>query len=529
MSHDDNHSPIERRDFIKAGAAVGAAAAVAGVPGSALANRHPKPNPGSQKELDRNSYIHNMEVIAHYQFMSSKKPGAHLGNHGKSNMMVIGKRRLLWQGDDCYDITDPRKIQLVTEGGIYGGQPQVGYNAKLKKWIGVTGPNVPNTTSTPEAPRGKYDDPRMIERAKNYKGLRGIHIFDLTNPEKPTLLADWACDQGDPKREIQTGGGTHRNWYTGGQYAYLDTAPDDTFTNMENWARIHTFCIQTVDLADPAKPKFVSNWWIPGQRENEVEEYKKWRFYGDKTSWTCTHGPMVVPTKVEDGGKYGYTAYGHFGMMIHDCSDPKNPKLVGKFDPLPQPGAIPFHTIDPVRLDQGIVITSSETLNPDCNEPYQDAYIVDVRDPTNPQAISRMPRPVPPPNAPYDNFCNKRGRYGTHNPPHAHTTGKAHPTLTMYACFNAGIQVHDITNKEAPKIVAYFVPPQGGTLADHVSFARDTDNVFVEWDRNIIYAMCNTGIYVLSCPALGKPIFDAIEVKEWALPGLNRGFEQLKA
>jgi len=48
-------------------------------------------------------------------------------------------------------------------------------------------------------------------------------------------------------------------------------------------------------------------------------------------------------------------------------------------------------------------------------------------------------------------------------------------------------------------------------------------------DRNIIYALTNTGIYLLSAPALGKPNFDAMPVKAWALPHLNRGHDQLRS
>ena len=79
--------------------------------------------------------------------------------------------------------------------------------------------------------------------------------------------------------------------------------------------------IQVIDVSDPAKPKFVSNWWLPGQREGEEEEYKKWREYGDRRSFTTLHGPTYVPRRIEDGGRYGYSAYSALGMMIHDFSD----------------------------------------------------------------------------------------------------------------------------------------------------------------------------------------------------------------
>ena len=60
---------------------------------------------------------------------------------------------------------------------------------------------------------------------------------------------------------------------------------------------------------------------------------------------------------IEDGGKIGYSAWGAFGMLVHDLSDIRNPKLIGQFKPKIEKGSLPFHTIDIVRLNRGFVIT----------------------------------------------------------------------------------------------------------------------------------------------------------------------------
>ena len=258
----------------------------------------------------------------------------------------------------------------------------------------MTGAGVAGTFSTPKWPNGKYDNPDLIKRNLEQKGLRGVRFYDATDPAKIVPLSEWSCDQGDPKRPIQTGSGTHRSYYDGGRYAYLDTAPDNSFTRMESSVRHYSNGIQIIDVADPSQPKFVANWWLPGQREGEEEAYKQWREYGDRKSFTTLHGPMYVPRKVEDGGRYGYSAYSALGMMVHDLSDIANPKLVGRFYPKVELGAIPFHTIDVARLDRGFVISNPEVLNPDCNEPYQPSWIIDVRDPTKPQPISQLPVPA---------------------------------------------------------------------------------------------------------------------------------------
>ena len=119
----------------------------------------------------------------------------------------------------------------------------------------MTGAGIAGTFSTPKAPRGKYDDPSMIQQNINQKGLRGVRFYDASDPAKLVPLSQWSCDQGDPKREVQTGSGTHRSYYDGGQYAYLDTAPDNSFTRMESSVRYYCNCVQIIDVSDPAQPE----------------------------------------------------------------------------------------------------------------------------------------------------------------------------------------------------------------------------------------------------------------------------------
>lgn len=61
--------------------------------------------------------------------------------------------------------------------------------------------------------------------------------MDATDPAKLVLLSEWACDHCDPKRQIQTGSGTHRTdavfvewdrklmWVGTGTGIYLVTSP----------------------------------------------------------------------------------------------------------------------------------------------------------------------------------------------------------------------------------------------------------------------------------------------------------------
>jgi len=505
-----------RREFLKnAAGAAGAGIVLAGAAPAVFANNHPHPSPQSINYLDRRMYIHNMEVIAHIL------PGQDRG--GKMQIMSAGSKRYIFQQGDVIDVSDPRNPKMHNHHGFDGYQVQLAFNKNLKKWILMTGAGAPITSSTPAAPNGKYDDPKLLDAWRNFKGLRGVRFWDATDPAKIVKLSEFSTGA--------TGSGTHRNYYDGGRYAYLDTAPDDSFINQISYIRPLVNGNMIIDVSDPSQPKEVSMWWVPGSRKSEQAAYEKWQWsqltydHKDQTPFVGLHGPVYVPKKLEDGGNRGYGSWGAFGLIIHDLSDPKNPKEIGRFEPPPQYGAggIPFHTIWCGMLDRGFVIGNGETTNPDCNQIYLPIWVIDVRDEKRPVPVSQFPRPVPPPEAPYRDFCFKRGRFGAHNPPHLKAPGKISQSFIAYSYFDAGLRCYDISNPYRPEEVAYFIPPQGGDMKDPGSWNRTVDNVLIEWDRNVIYVASDTGIYVVSCPNLGKPLLDPMPVAEWSLDKLNEG------
>jgi len=506
-----------RREFLKKAVVGAGGLAVAGTSLPAWANRHPKPLPMSLTYLDRRTYIHNMEVIAHFA------PGTRRG--GKMQMMAIGDRRFLFQSGDVLDVSDPRKLRMFNQRAYEGGQVQLAYNKHLKKWILMTGSEAGRAAASPDSPGGKYDDPTLLDDIRNFKGLRGVRFFDATDPSKIVKLSEFSTGA--------TGLGCHRSYYDGGRYAFLDTAPDDTFIHQPYFARPLVNGSMIVDCSDPLNVKRISHWWVPGSRKGEEAEYEKWAISKlvppsvapDQTPVAGLHGPVYVPTKIEDGGTRGYGSFGCNGMRILDVSDPANQQEVGRFEPPPQYAGMGFgfHTIYCGILDRGFVLTNGETQNPDCNMIYLPIWVVDIREERNPVPVAQLPRPVPPPDAPYSDFCWKRGRFGAHNPPHLKAPGKPRHDFIAYSYFNAGLRCYDIGNLYRPEEVAYFIPPQGGDLNQFNTWNRTVDNVFIEWDRNIIYCAADTGLYVLSCPNLGKPVLDPMPITEWSLQGLNEG------
>ncbi len=171
-----------RRDFLRT--AAGAGLALASSPLAALADHHGHPSPNSISYLDRRLYIRNMEILAHF--------GPGQSRHGKMQMMSAGDRRYIFQQGDVIDVSDVRKPTMFNKGGFEGFQVQVAYNQNLKKWILMAGAQTPITDSTPEAPMGKYDDPHLDDKRKNYQGLRGVRFYDATNPSKIVKLSEFS-------------------------------------------------------------------------------------------------------------------------------------------------------------------------------------------------------------------------------------------------------------------------------------------------------------------------------------------------
>jgi hypothetical protein len=108
--------------------------------------------------------------------------------------------------------------------------------------------------------------------------------------------------------------------------------------------------------------------------------------------------------------------------------------------------------------------------------------------------------------------------------------GTSKPTLVAMTWFNAGIRFFDISDPTHPKEVGWFVPPRDGDMNKYETWWRGTtENVFVEWDRNLIWIGTHEGTYCLSCPALGKPVLEPRKIDKWSLAHCNKGWDDQTA
>ncbi|MBI2220341.1 MAG: hypothetical protein HYU53_03945 [Acidobacteria bacterium] len=296
----------------------------------------------------------------------------------------------------------------------------------------------------------------------------GFLIWDISDPVNPKRLGQW-----------KTGGrGTHRNGYFGGRYVHTAAA-------MPGYeGQIYVI----VDIQDPANPVEAGRWWVPGQHVAGGEKPPE--------AGISIHGPPMVD------GNTAYLDYGAAGMRIVDISDIKQPKLIGALDFTPPfNSSIGVHSIMPMK-GRNLVWVNGEAIGEGCNEPLPQASLIDISNPGSPRLMSTMPIPVPPPGAPYKNFCDKGGRFGPHNiNQHQHHPDVEKQGNLMYATyFNAGLRVFDISDARLPKEVGYFVPPDPVKRYGPVPKEKlvvQTEDVLVDRRGYIYITNKNQGLWIL--------------------------------
>ena len=265
-------------------------------------------------------------------------------------------------------------------------------------------------------------------------------IWDISNPENPKQLSTWKGAEG----------GSHRNTYPGGKYAYVAGYAEGYH------GRGHQVII--LDVSDPRHPKQVGVIAQPGQKDGEELP---------KDHQPAFHGPVNVSP---DGAMatFAFTP----DVVNVDISDPANPKFIGKLTMTPPfiyAGQQSVHTALPL-WDRKIVFASSEASKWGCDKDGMNwAGFIDNKDPANPRLMSIFPHPLPPKDAPYKNFCQKEGRFGPHNTVMEQHNPDVHPTgdVMYITWFNAGLRVWDITDPYQPADVGYFLPPENPNAAAH--------------------------------------------------------------
>jgi hypothetical protein len=258
----------------------------------------------------------------------------------------------------------------------------------------------------------------------------GVMIWSLADPVHPKLLGQW-----------KTGGGlgTHRDGYYGGRYVHLAAGMRGYSGNI----------YVIVDISDPAHPVEVSRWALPELKLPDPNAQNTAFPHG-----AGLHGPPVPV------GNLVYLPYGK-KFVILDISDIKHPKELSEitFNP-PFDLGLAVHTVLPFP-NRKIVETNSEPFGGCSTQGPSQVSLIDVADPTKPKILSFLPAPQTPPGAPYRDFCEKGGSFGSHNVNMLfHNPFVDHSDNILYLTyFSAGLRIFDISNAYQPREIGYFIPP----------------------------------------------------------------------
>ncbi|HEV8436592.1 MAG TPA: hypothetical protein VGT40_00695 [Methylomirabilota bacterium] len=428
---------------------------------------------------------HDMRLVGHddLQARSAYQPTIHrqgarfiayVGHHGGQRLNPL-TQRLEWNGTSVVDVTDPRAPQYLAHIPGASGEAEAG---------GAQMARVCDGSDLPKGVPGKTYLLRTLGNAAH-------EVWDVSNPREPALVTTVLAGLNS----------THKNWWecrTGIAYLVSDGRPFGWRTN--RMTKIY-------DLADPARPRFIRDFGLPGQEPGS-----------SGPAPDGVHGPISYRNRVYFA--YGTSANGILQIVDRDkllTGDPQSPNAfaptadnlrypqLGRLDMSPHWGGHTSFPVLGVRVPdfapntQGqvrdFVVLVSESVRNECQEPRHLTFLVDVTTESRPFSVSTYQVPAMP-----GEFCRRGGRFGPHSSSESFTPiyyGK----MVFIAYFNAGVRAVDIRDPFSPKEAAFYIPATTANTdkrcvkvdgADRCKVAIQTNNVEVD-DRGLIYLVDRAG------------------------------------
>ena len=439
--------------------------------------------------------VNDLQARSAYQPVVREQNGRwilYVGHHGGTESAPKPVNPLTgaleFNGTSIVDVTDPRAPKYLAH---IPGEEGLGESG---------GAQMVRVCSGKELPKG---DPAKFYLLRTF-GNSWHEIWDVGDPAKPRLVT-----------RIGPVKGTHKNWWecdTG--IAYLVSGADGWRTRRMT---------QVYDRSDPANPKFIRNFGLPGQQPGAS---------GDVP--VELHGPISTGP----AGNRIYFGYGTNKDGIVQIVDRK--KLlegpveqtaanliypeVGRLVLPPNVGA---HTTFPLlKMDvaefahdaaggtRDFVAVVDESIANECQEARQMLWMADITAESRPFGVASFTVPEA-----SGNFCARGGRFGTHSSNESFTP-IYYRRILFLAYFNAGVRAVDVRDPYHPREVAYYIPAVTSKTEprcikvdgkDRCKVAIQTNNVEVD-ARGYIYIVdrANTGLHVLELAG------EARNIANWA-------------
>ncbi len=282
----------------------------------------------------------------------------------------------------------------------------------------------------------------------------GMALYDISDPGDPKEISFYAMGG------LATGGtGMHR--FQADCEKELIYASGSAVGFQGNISLI-------IDMSDPARPREVGRWWLPGQHVAA----------GEKPEWwgrsTRTHHPLRLGNRL-------YVSLWYGGFAVLDISSPELPELVSHVN-YHDVETEPTHTALPVGHRIGgrdWLIVFDEAMGGGDSEAV--VRFFDISDEKNPLQVSTFQVTRNPSG---DSGC----RFGPHQP-HEFVSSD---NLLYAAWFAGGLRIIDVSDPYSPAEAGYYVPrPAAGQEC------VQSNDVFVE-ESGIVYLIDRIrGLHIL--------------------------------
>lgn len=272
----------------------------------------------------------------------------------------------------------------------------------------------------------------------------GFRVWDISDRTRPRLLV-----------HQKTGGvGVHR-FDLDDRYAYISTEMDGFVGNI----------LVIYDMAQPARPREVSRWWMPGQNI-AAGEVPTWTGQQHRLHHTLRHGDIL------------HAAVWYAGVRTIDVSDITRPRTIGEYryhPPFPEPTHT-FMRIPGLLKGRAVAAAVDEEHDHVPGQLHGGLWLFDVTDPARISPISMWhltERASP--------YVTTGDRFGAHQ-----FQERMRDTCLYTAWFGGGLRVIDIADPERPTEVAWWLPqpPPGHGSPQANDIDLDGNGLIYVIDRN---------------------------------------------
>jgi hypothetical protein len=324
--------------------------------------------------------------------------------------------------------------------------------------VDVADPRAPRVLATIDIPAGWHSHKVRVANDTmivNHERLAadadasfggGLGIYDVSNPARPVLRSTWAT----------AGTGVHRFSFDG-RYAYISPTVEGYAGNI----------VMILDLADPAEPREVGRWWLPGQ----------WIAGGEKPTLTTGRGPRCHhPLRL---GDRLYVSYWQHGGAILDISDMAHPRAIARIDTsasFPHP----THTLLTIPQElkgRRVMLVADEDVDKRWPSAPAFLWVYDITNEAAPVPIGTFQVAGIDPDG-----AAQAPMTGCHQP-----SERFNGTIVPCAWFAQGLRLLDISDPFAPREIGSYVPD---APAGH---ARASSNDVTLDDRGLLYLVDRQG------------------------------------